>query len=47
MNLTMIVGILSLSIGIVVFAVSQIILRRWIKKYNKEWAGGNDNNEVS
>ena len=42
MNSTTILGIAMISAGIILFAVSQLLLRRWIKKYNEEWMEGAD-----
>ena len=42
MNSTTIHGIAMISAGIILFAVSQLLLRRWIKKYKKEWMEGAD-----
>ncbi|MED9970714.1 MAG: hypothetical protein UFA98_12045 [Ruminococcus sp.] len=40
MNSNVIIGIVLIISGISVFAVSQILLRRWMKKYNNEWMEG-------
>lgn len=42
MNDTMIFGIILAAAGAAVFIAAQIMLRRWIKRYNKEWYGGAD-----
>lgn len=42
-----ITGIILAVTGVLVLAVSQLLLRRWIKKYNNEWLGGTDKNEMS
>ena len=34
-------------LGFIIFMISQFLLKRWIKKYNKEWLGGLDHNGVS
>lgn len=45
MNAMMLIGILLIVIGVALLAVSQLILIRWIKRYNREWMG--DVNEMS
>lgn len=47
MNAQTALGIGIAAIGVVVLAVSQILLRVWIKKYNREWQGGMDKDEMS
>ena len=47
MNTAIICGIALIAAGVVFFAVSQILLRKWIKKYNREWNEGVENNEMS
>lgn len=42
----MIMGIVLAVTGVIVLAVSQLLLRRWIKKYNEEWLGGTDKNDM-
>ena len=47
MNTAIVLGVVLIAAGIVLFAVSQIFLRRWIKKYNREWNEGVENNDLS
>lgn len=47
MNFEIITGIILLVTGVLVLMVSQLILRRWMKKYNQEWMGGIEENEMS
>lgn len=47
MNIVIITGIVLLVTGVITLIISQLLLRRWIKKYNKEWIGGVDKNEMS
>ena len=47
MNGQIILGIILIFFGAVVFVVSQLILRSWIKQYNREWNERIDNNEMS
>lgn len=42
----MIMGIVLAVTGVIVLAVSQLLLRRWIKNYNEEWLGGTDKNDM-
>ncbi len=37
MNSIMILGVILIVFGAVVFDFSQLLLRGWIKKYNREW----------
>lgn len=45
MNVYIIFGIALLVAGIAVLTVTQVLLHRWIKRYNKEWM--EDTNEMS
>lgn len=47
MNSQIIFGILLLILGVAVLVVSQLLLRSWIKQYNREWNERIDNNEMS
>lgn len=47
MNTAVLFGIVLIATGIVFFVISQILLRKWIKKYNREWNEGVENNEMS
>ena len=47
MDVTVLAGILIIAVGLAVFVISQLLLRRWIKNYDKEWQGGSDSNDVS
>lgn len=42
MTVQALTGILMITSGAAIFAVSQLFLRRWIKRYNKEWMEGAD-----
>lgn len=46
MDMMIVIGIIAVAAGVVLFAVSQLLLRQWIKKYNKEWQGGIDQNDL-
>ncbi len=46
-NTTVVFGIILTAAGVIIFAVSQLFLRRWVKKYNSEWSGGFEENEMS
>ena len=43
----MLFGIILILLGVVIAAVSQIFLRLWISKFNREWMEGFDRNEMS
>lgn len=47
MNNMMLFGVILILLGVVVAAVSQILLRVWISKFNREWMEGSDKNEMS
>ncbi len=47
MNSMMLFGIILILLGVVIAAVSQIFLRLWISKFNREWMEGFDRNEMS
>lgn len=47
MNVETALGVGIAAIGVAVLAVSQILLRIWIRKYNREWQGGMDKDEMS
>lgn len=47
MNSMMLFGIILIVIGVGVFAVSQVIIRNQIQKYNREWNEGVESNDVS
>ena len=47
MNGQIIFGILLLVFGVIALVISQLLLRSWIKKYNREWNERIDNNEMS
>lgn len=42
MDLMMIIGAILIVCGVVFFTVAQILLYRWIKKFNKEWMYDNE-----
>lgn len=42
MDLMMIIGVILIVIGVISFAVVQILLYQWIKKFNKEWMCDNE-----
>lgn len=46
-NTTILIGAVLTIIGVIILVVSQLLLRIWINKYNKEWLGGTNNDEVS
>lgn len=45
MNILIILGTAILIIGIAALVITQFVLCRWIKKYNREWM--EDKNEMS
>ncbi len=42
LNSIIILGVVLIVFGAVVFVFSQLLLRGWIKKYNREWYEGVD-----
>lgn len=47
MGVTIMTGILLIAVGVAVFVISQLLLRRWIRNYDEKWQEGSDSNDVS
>lgn len=47
MNSQIVLGIILIIFGVFVLVFSQLLLRSWIKKYNREWNERIDDNDLS